>query len=232
MPSEKQEDNVGGADGDAALVVVAVEAALTDLRRRCNDALIPLETVQELLLRQAAHRLLECSEQIETEGLTVEGSKGQIRPHPLLDRERAPRREIVEQLKKRDWFAGNRARVERLNERTRKPRAPGLTEPITLAVDLGESAKDVDDLLAARDREQSRTADARELILEILQAEREQESDTLDDARVAGKTGLAAKAIKNIRATLVKEGLVKAAPVKDELGTILRWRVHRSGARR
>ena len=86
--------------------------------------------------------------------------------------------------------------------------------------------------LAARDREQSRTADARELILEILQAEGEQESDTLDDARVASKTGLAAKTVKNIRATLVKEGLVKAAPVKDELGTMLRWRVSRSGAPR
>ena len=36
MPSEKQEENAGGADGDTALVVVAVEAALTDLRRRCK----------------------------------------------------------------------------------------------------------------------------------------------------------------------------------------------------
>lgn len=107
----------------------------------------------------------------------------------------------------------------------------GLAEPITVAVPLGESAKSVDDLLLARDRPESKTARARELILDILETDGEQESDTLD-ARVAKETGLAVQTVKNARVALKAEGLLKVFPDKDELGTILRWNVTRSQAPR
>jgi putative DNA primase/helicase len=107
----------------------------------------------------------------------------------------------------------------------------GLSEQITRAVPLGESAKSVDDLLATRDRSETKSGRARELILEILESDGEQESDTLD-ARVAKETGLAAGTVKNVRMALRNEGLVKVSPDKDDNGAIRRWLVHRSGAPR
>lgn len=108
----------------------------------------------------------------------------------------------------------------------------GLAEPITLAVALGESAKTVDALLAARaGGDASRFGQARELILSILENDGEQESDTLD-ARVARETALAAQTIRTVRGTLKNEGLIKTFPDKDEFGAILRWVVSRSGAPR
>jgi hypothetical protein len=107
----------------------------------------------------------------------------------------------------------------------------GLKEPITLAVPLGESAKSVDALLAVRERGDSKSVHARELILDILENEGEQESDALD-ARVARETGLAAKTIRNTRSELAKEGLVKPHPEKDEYGAVERWIVSRTQAPR
>jgi hypothetical protein len=60
----------------------------------------------------------------------------------------------------------------------------GLIEPITLAVPLGESAKSVDQLLVARDRSEPKSSRAREMILDILEGEGDQESGALD-ARIA-----------------------------------------------
>ena len=101
---------------------------------------------------------------------------------------------------------------------------PGLTEPITLAVPLGESEKSVERLLATPLREASKTEKARELMLEILETEGEQESDALD-ARVVSETGLALQTVRNMRVKLGKDGLVKVTPHKDELGQIVRWTV-------
>jgi hypothetical protein len=106
----------------------------------------------------------------------------------------------------------------------------GLTEPITLAVALGESAKSVDDLLATRGAE-TKTDRARELLLDILDDEGEQESDTLD-ARIAHETGLAAGTVRNARTRLKDAGLIKVHPDKDETGAITRWHVARTGAPR
>ncbi len=106
---------------------------------------------------------------------------------------------------------------------------PGLAEPITLAVELGESSKSVDDLLAVKLG--SKSAKARELILNILEDEGEQESDALD-ARVARETGISAKTARNVRSELANEGLVKPHPDKDEFGEIVRWKVSRSAAPR
>ena len=108
----------------------------------------------------------------------------------------------------------------------------GLTEPITRALCLGESSKSVDDLLSTGGGSgESGSSRARELILDILEAEGAQESDELD-ARVARETGLAAKTVKNVRTKLKDAGLVKVLPDKDETGAIVRWRVHRTQAER
>jgi len=106
----------------------------------------------------------------------------------------------------------------------------GLKEPVTYAADLGASSKDVDDLLESK-HAPSKSQDAREVILDILDEERYVESDTLD-ARVAAETGLSAKTIKNLRTKLKDEGLVRALPEKDDSGAIKRWNVSRTLAPR
>lgn len=107
----------------------------------------------------------------------------------------------------------------------------GLAEPITRAVELGASSKSVDDLLAIQHNGESRTHQARELLLDILDQDGPQESDALD-ARVARDTGLAVKTIKNARTKLKDEGLIRVHPDKDENGAILRWKVSRTLAAR
>ena len=57
------------------------------------------------------------------------------------------------------------------------------------------------------------------------------ESDTLD-ARVAVKTGLAVKTIKNTRTKLKDAGLIKVFPERDETHVIKRWIVGRTEAPR
>jgi AAA domain len=129
---------------------------------------------------------------------------------------------------------GNRSRVGvgRMF-RIEAVRVGDLAEPVTMAVELGQSSKDIDDLLSARrgDSEPSNSEVARDLILDTLEAApgMEHESDDLD-AKVAAETGLAAKTVKNIRVKLGKDGLVKAYPVKDGEGEIKRWMVRRTSA--
>lgn len=108
---------------------------------------------------------------------------------------------------------------------------PGLKEPITQAVELGASSKSVEDLLTKQTAGQSRTQEAREALLDILEADGEQESDSLD-ARVARETGLAVRSVRNLRTKLVNEGFIKSHPDKDETGQILRWVVSRTQALR
>jgi hypothetical protein len=108
----------------------------------------------------------------------------------------------------------------------------GLENEVTKAVWLGDSTKDVEAMLAAgRAKEPSRTSAARDLILDILEREGDQESDALD-ARVARETGLAAKTIQNIRSDLRAAGLIKPRPEKDEWGEVERWFVGRTQAPR
>jgi hypothetical protein len=107
----------------------------------------------------------------------------------------------------------------------------GLKEPITYADDLGDSTKDVDQLLGPKGATASRSSTARDLLLDVLDDEGDQESDALD-ARVARETGLAAKTIKNLRTKLKDEGLIRHIPEKDENGEIVRWKVTRTLAPR
>ena len=108
---------------------------------------------------------------------------------------------------------------------------PGLENEVTRATWIGDSTKDVETMLGSDSKRPAKSAVARELVLNILENEGEQESDTLD-ARVAKETGLAARSVRDLRSTLVSEGLIKAMPDKDEAGTILCWRVYRTAAPR
>lgn len=107
----------------------------------------------------------------------------------------------------------------------------GLDEPITRATPLGESAKSVDQLLDIRAVPETRTGKARELLLDILEEEGEQESDALD-AHVAAELGLSARTVRDARMKLSSDGLLKAKPIKDAEGEILRWHVFRTAAPR
>lgn len=105
-------------------------------------------------------------------------------------------------------------------------------EEITIAIEEGASTKDVEDLLGPRksDKEPSKSAAARELILDILDREGDQESDALD-VRVAEEIGLSARTVKNVRTGLRGQGLTLARPEKDEFETVLRWLIGRTSHR-
>jgi len=107
-------------------------------------------------------------------------------------------------------------------------------EEITLLVPAGVSTKNVEALLGGKrdtDAPANRSAEASELILDILETEGEQESDALD-ARIAAATGLAARTSRNLRDKLKTAGLISAVPDKDEHGAINRWLVRRTQAPR
>ena len=106
----------------------------------------------------------------------------------------------------------------------------GLDEPVTYLRATGESNKDVEDLLALRPTT-SRSAEARELILDLLDGIESMESDALD-ARVVAETDLKAKTVQNLRGKLKDEGLIRVRPEKDADGKVLRWHVYRTSAPR
>jgi hypothetical protein len=106
-------------------------------------------------------------------------------------------------------------------------------EEITLVIEAGASTKDVETLLGPRASEapQSRSGRARDLILDILDAEGEQESDGFD-ARIAAELDIAAKTVRNLRGKLRGEGLIGARPDKDEHGAVTHWTIYRTLAPR
>jgi hypothetical protein len=106
----------------------------------------------------------------------------------------------------------------------------GLENEVTRATWMGDSNKNVETMLSAIDgvaKEPSRSDEAKDLILDILEGEGEQESDALD-ARVAEETGISAKTARNLRSALKSRGLVNPVPVKDEFGKITSWMVVRT----
>jgi hypothetical protein len=110
--------------------------------------------------------------------------------------------------------AGRRYRLELVD-------VPPAVE-ITLLVPEGESMKDVEDLLGARSgsTSKSKSAAAREMILDLLEEGQVLESDALD-AKVVQETGLASQTVRNQRAKLKNDGLVKAVPLeRNEDGTV------------
>jgi hypothetical protein len=105
----------------------------------------------------------------------------------------------------------------------------GLLEPVTKAMPEGDSTKHVDDLLVSKQRA-SKSQSARDLILDILENEGDQESDALD-ARVAREAAITAKTVRNLRGELKNEGLLKAVPVTSN-GAVDHWTVVRTAAPR
>lgn len=95
---------------------------------------------------------------------------------------------------------------------------------ITRVVPIGESTKSVETLLAGSRSEKpsSRSNEAAQLILGILEREGPQESDALD-ARVAAEVDLARRTVQNVRVRLGREGRLRNAPEKDESGAVVRW---------
>jgi hypothetical protein len=110
---------------------------------------------------------------------------------------------------------------------------PELENEVTRAVWIGDSLKDVETMLSNNRaaKEPSKSAAARELILDILDSVTRMESDELD-ARVAKETGIKAKTVKNLRSELKDAGLIQPFPEKDEDGTVRRWFVARTLAPR
>lgn len=108
----------------------------------------------------------------------------------------------------------------------------GHEHPVTRMRVLGESAKDPDELLAAkRPRQTTKTDAAKRLILEVLHGcpGQEMESDGLD-AEIAERAGLAAQTIRNIRGEMRTAGLLRPRPQKDADGKVEQWFVALTGA--
>jgi hypothetical protein len=130
MMASTEENEAGSVHPDALASArrqqAKVEEALDDLESVPAGGLTPAEAARAQGLRQAGRRLIEIAELIEREGLTVTGSMGQLRPHPLLSEERALRKEITDQLPKLDYQIRQRATCDRLNALTRRPELPRL----------------------------------------------------------------------------------------------------------
>jgi AAA domain-containing protein len=107
----------------------------------------------------------------------------------------------------------------------------GLENEVTRAVWTGESTKNVETLIGETRKEPSKSDAARNLILDALDDApgRRIESDELD-ALVARETGLAAQTIRNLRAGLKNEGLIRSVPDKDDAGQVQRWLIERTKA--
>ena len=96
------------------------EAVLSEL----DTMGLPLSARERLeveLIRTEVERLAEIDRRLHDEGFTVSGSKGQLRPHPLLSSEGSLRRELVQHLRTLEWRIGNRVTLERLKALTRDP---------------------------------------------------------------------------------------------------------------
>jgi predicted transcriptional regulator len=141
------------------------------------------------------------------------------------------------QLKHMHAFMGNRGRPGEAGRQFRIEGVllDGLEEEVTRAVWDGDSMVDIEELFASSgDKEKkspSKSSQAREYILDVLDEEGEQESDALD-ARVAQACGLKAKTVRNLRSELSDQGLIKARALKDEFGSVEEWRVYRTLAPR
>ena len=93
----------------------------------------------------------------------------------------------------------------------------GLENEVTRAIWTGDSTKSVETLIGEGRKEPSKSSAARDLILDTLEAapRRRVESDELD-ALIARETGLAAQTIRNLRAGLKNEGLIRSCPPRTK----------------
>jgi hypothetical protein len=101
-------------------------------------------------------------------------------------------------------------------------------EPVTKAVEIGASRKQVGELLEA-DSSASKSDQARKLILELTESGPVGSAQL--DAQVAQATELAVRTVRDLRLKLGKEGLVRAIPDNHDGGTRKSWFVARTEPR-
>jgi hypothetical protein len=109
---------------------------------------------------------------------------------------------------------------------------PGFKEEVTLMHKIGESMKDVESLLREGGKESSKSEQAREMILDLLDAASEPQKTDVVVADVARETGLAAGTVRNQFTKLKDQGLVRFVPENKPDGTFDYWRVTRTTAPR
>jgi len=105
-------------------LLVALYAALAELPTRFRTRLTAPEEIEAELIRRAAERLAEIDQRLAEEGLSVAGSRRQLRPHPLLAFEAGLRRELTRSLRQLERTVSSRAQFERLSALTRDDPAP------------------------------------------------------------------------------------------------------------
>jgi hypothetical protein len=104
----------------ARQLAAQAEAAIADLEERVPTGIGAFERALAERIRAALARLLECSQQLATDGLMVCGSTGQQRPHQLLKVEMELRREIDEALQRLTFRAEQGAMFVRARDLTRR----------------------------------------------------------------------------------------------------------------
>jgi hypothetical protein len=101
----KKKQFVPADPNDKALVngTTLLNEFLDDFRRcKGREATEPeMELIADAV--QTVSRLYRVVEQVEEEGLTVKGSTGQTKVHPLLKLEKELRREFKDSLARLDW---------------------------------------------------------------------------------------------------------------------------------
>jgi hypothetical protein len=139
-----------------ATLVDAVEETLAEITHSTNTQPSAREAVEAELIKRTAERLADIQRRLGEDGITVAGSKRQLRPHPLLPFEAGLRRELIDQLRQFEFRVTNRATHERIKNLTRAPVRPAPrpaprrsgSNPRVTAV-TGNEAKELTDFFAS-----------------------------------------------------------------------------------
>jgi hypothetical protein len=117
-------------------ILLELEAALTELVARVRLDFTPGERFRAALLREGVRQLATIEAQIASEGLTVPGSRGQRRPHPLLSQSTTLLRDLDNRYRRFELDVKLRAQFDRAqasffqSRRRRRDRAEaGTTRP-------------------------------------------------------------------------------------------------------
>jgi hypothetical protein len=102
-----------------------LEAALSELDTRVRLDFTAGERFRASLLRRGVKQLAAIEAQIEQEGLTVTGSRGQARPHPLLAQAAALHRDLDNRYRRFELDVGLRAQFDRAQAISRGQRTAG-----------------------------------------------------------------------------------------------------------
>jgi acyl-coenzyme A synthetase/AMP-(fatty) acid ligase len=107
-------------DMTARRFAAAAETAILAIAAPVPGGFSSVEQAQAERIRAAVARLLECADRLARDGLMIQGSMRQLRPHQLLKTEQELRSEVAEALQKLAVNVERRATFERLRAQTRK----------------------------------------------------------------------------------------------------------------